>query len=160
MTTVDGCRLAVTVVAADGPGPVVLLRTPYGRHRLLGEAQGWARRGFTCVVGDVRGRFGSTGEFLPYVHEPADGAAVVDWVADQDFGGGPLLAAGASYGAYCAVTAALARPDVVRGVLASVPALGSARPRGNRVVPRGSPAGWGGGPNTGAPRNRVRRSTI
>ncbi|MGW3472710.1 CocE/NonD family hydrolase [Saccharopolyspora sp. NPDC000995] len=124
MTTVDGCRLAVTVVVADEPGPVVLLRTPYWRHRLLGEAQGWARRGFTCVVGDVRGRFGSTGEFLPYVHEPADGAAVVDWVADQDFGGGPLLVAGASYGAYCAVTAALARPDVVRGVLASVPALG------------------------------------
>ncbi|MGW1677337.1 CocE/NonD family hydrolase [Saccharopolyspora sp. NPDC002376] len=124
VTTVDGCRLAVTVVEADGPGPVVLLRTPYGRNRLLGEARGWASRGFTCVVGDVRGRFGSTGEFLPYAHELADGAALIDWIADQAFGGGPLLTAGASYGAYCAVTAALARPNTARGVLASVPALG------------------------------------
>ncbi|MER7082467.1 hypothetical protein SAMN02982929_02102 [Saccharopolyspora kobensis] len=120
----DGCRLAVTVVPADAPGPVVLLRTPYGRHRLLGEARGWASRGFTCVISDVRGRFDSTGEFRPYAHEAADGAALVDWIAEQDFGGGPLLAAGASYGAHCAVVAALARPDVVRGVLASVPALG------------------------------------
>ncbi|MDA3642617.1 CocE/NonD family hydrolase [Saccharopolyspora indica] len=120
----DGCLLAATVVPADAPGPVVLLRTPYGRHHLLGEARGWASRGFTCVISDVRGRFDSTGEFRPYAHEAADGAALVDWIAEQDFGGGPLLTAGASYGAHCAVVAALARPDVVRGVLASVPALG------------------------------------
>lgn len=120
----DGCRLAVTVVQADAPGPVVLLRTPYGRHRLLGEARGWASRGFTCVVSDVRGRFDSTGEFRPYAHESADGAVLVDWIAEQDLGGGPLLTAGASYGAHCAIVAALARPNAVRGVLASVPALG------------------------------------
>ncbi|MER7012225.1 CocE/NonD family hydrolase [Saccharopolyspora sp. NPDC000359] len=122
VVTADGCALAVTAVVADGPGPVVLLRTPYGRHRLLAEARGWAARGFTCVVGDVRGRFGSTGEFRPYAHEEVDGAVLADWIAERF--GGPLLVAGASYGAHCAVATALARPETVRGVLVSVPALG------------------------------------
>ncbi|MBB4965048.1 CocE/NonD family hydrolase [Saccharothrix violaceirubra] len=114
--------LAHTLVPAAGDAPVVLLRTPYGRHHHLAEAHAWAERGFSCVIGDVRGRHGSTGEFRPYRHETDDGASVVDHLARLGFG--RVLAAGASYAAHCAVTAAIARPDAVVGVLAAVPALG------------------------------------
>ncbi|RKT55857.1 CocE/NonD family hydrolase [Saccharothrix australiensis] len=114
--------LAHTLVTADRDAPLVLIRTPYGRHHHLAEAEGWARRGFSCAVGDVRGRHGSTGVFRPYRREGDDGAAVVD--ALRRLGFDRIIAAGSSYAAHCAVTAAIARPDAVVGVLAAVPALG------------------------------------
>ncbi|MBM7809421.1 CocE/NonD family hydrolase [Saccharothrix algeriensis] len=114
--------LAHTLVTADRDAPVVLIRTPYGRHHHFAEADAWARRGFSCAVGDVRGRHGSTGGFRPYRQEAVDGAAVVD--ALRRLGFHRVIAAGSSYAAYCAVTAAIARPDAVVGVLAAVPALG------------------------------------
>ncbi|MEU6644658.1 CocE/NonD family hydrolase [Saccharomonospora sp. NPDC046836] len=124
--TADGEQLAVTVVSEtqDRPLPTVLIRTPYGRENLLPEARSWARRGFACVVGDVRGRFASTGEFLPYEHEYVDGGRVLDWVREQSFCDGRVIVAGASYGAFCAIATAVARPNGVKGVLAAVPALG------------------------------------
>ncbi|MEU4805276.1 CocE/NonD family hydrolase [Actinosynnema sp. NPDC023587] len=136
--------LAHTLVTADRDAPVVLIRTPYGRHHHLAEAEAWSRRGFSCAVGDVRGRYGSAGGFRPYRTEAVDGAAVVDALLRLGFR--RIIAAGSSYAAYCAVTAAIARPDVVVGVLAAVPALGlgeTAREPGGaaRLACR---AGWWG----------------
>lgn len=126
VTAPDGCALRHSVVrpTGHGPWPTVLIRTPYDRRALLGEAAGWAAHGFACVVGDVRGRFGSSGAFRPYLHEETDGGAVLDAVRDLPFCDGRVLLAGASYGAHCAVRTALARPGAVAGVLAAVPALG------------------------------------
>ncbi|RCV47669.1 CocE/NonD family hydrolase, partial [Marinitenerispora sediminis] len=122
----DGTALAVTAVPTGrpGPAPVVLVRTPYGSERLLAEARGWARGGFTCVLADVRGRFASGGTFTPYRHEEGDGAAVLDWVLRQEFCDGTVIAAGASYGAYCALALGVSGHPAVRGVLAAVPAMG------------------------------------
>ncbi|MFE1250230.1 CocE/NonD family hydrolase [Streptomyces sp. NPDC058735] len=111
-----------------GPFPAVLLRTPYDRTRHRAEARGWARRGFAAVVQDVRGRHGSPGEWHPYAHETADGAATVRWIRRQPWNDGRLVAAGASYAAHCALVLALdaseeSRPDAV---IAAVPALGAA----------------------------------
>ncbi|GAA0211430.1 CocE/NonD family hydrolase [Saccharothrix mutabilis subsp. mutabilis] len=136
--------LAHTLFAGDRAAPVVLIRTPYGRQHHFAEARGWVARGFSCVVGDVRGRGGSAGDFRPYRTEAVDGAGVVD--ALRRLGFRRVIAAGASYAAYCAVTAAIARPDVVVGVLAAVPALGlgeTAREPGGaaRLACR---AGWWG----------------
>ncbi|CAL9521297.1 hypothetical protein SUDANB95_03810 [Actinosynnema sp. ALI-1.44] len=136
--------LAHTLFAGDRDAPVVLIRTPYGRQHHFAEARGWVARGFSCVVGDVRGRGGSAGDFRPYRTEAVDGAGVVDAVRRLGFR--RVIAAGASYAAYCAVTAAIARPDVVVGVLAAVPALGlgeTAREPGGaaRLACR---AGWWG----------------
>ncbi|WP_433273490.1 CocE/NonD family hydrolase [Actinosynnema sp. CS-041913] len=114
--------LAHTLVAVDRDAPVVLIRTPYGRHHHFAEAAAWAGRGFSCVVGDVRGRHGSSGAFRPYRCEAVDGATVVDALRRMGFR--RVITAGSSYAAYCAVTAAIARPDAVVGVLAAVPALG------------------------------------
>lgn len=102
--------------------PTVLIRTPYGRLNHLAEAKSWAGRGFPCVVGDVRGRHDSDGNFRPYRDETEDGATVLDHL--ERAGHHRIIAVGASYAAHCAVTAAIARPGLVAGVLAAVPALG------------------------------------
>ncbi|GGM58207.1 antibiotic hydrolase [Longimycelium tulufanense] len=122
----DGVRLAVTVVRPVTPDrlPVLVNRTPYGRHEHLAEARAWARLGFACVLGDVRGRFDSTGDFHPYRYEGVDGAAILRWVHEQDFCDGRVILAGASYGAHCAITTALADVAPVTGLILSVPALG------------------------------------
>ncbi|WP_159945696.1 MULTISPECIES: CocE/NonD family hydrolase [unclassified Nocardiopsis] len=123
----DGARLAATLVLPDtspGPHPAVLIRTPYDRAALLPEAAGWARAGFACLVSDVRGRHGSTGDFRPYRDEARDGTAVLEHLLATGACDGRVLLAGASYGAHCALTTALTGHPALRGVLAAVPALG------------------------------------
>lgn len=145
-TDVGGLATDVHPPDGDGPFPAVLIRTPYDRARHRAEARGWARRGFAAVLQDVRGRFGSPGEWRPYRHEAADGAATVRWIRRQPWSDGRVLAAGASYAAHCALVLALEAPPEARpdAVLAAVPALGAAEtarePSGvERLLSR---AGW------------------
>ncbi|MFE7498901.1 CocE/NonD family hydrolase [Streptomyces albidoflavus] len=130
LTTPDGTTLATDLhlPATPGPHPAVLIRTPYDRRAHRAELRGWAERGFAAVAQDVRGRHGSAGEWHPYRdHEAEDGVATLDWIRAQPWSDGRVVAAGASYAAYCALAAALcpgARgPDAV---IAAVPALGLA----------------------------------
>ncbi|MCK2237553.1 MULTISPECIES: CocE/NonD family hydrolase [unclassified Crossiella] len=122
----DEVPLATTVFRSPERerSPVVLLRSPYDQRLNRAEGKSWASRGFACVTADTRGRFGSGGTFLPYVHERSDGATLLDWVHAQDFCDGRVLLAGASYGAYCALVTAAARTAPVAGVIAAVPAMG------------------------------------
>lgn len=126
--TVGDLATDVHLPAGDGPFPAVLVRTPYDRTRHGAEARGWARRGFAAIVQDVRGRFASPGEWHPYAHEAADGAAAVRWIRRQTWSDGLLVAHGASYAAHCALVLALDVPEDARpdAVIAAVPALGLA----------------------------------
>jgi putative CocE/NonD family hydrolase len=67
--------------------PAILIRQPYGRATpAMAFAQTgsfWARKGYACVVQDVRGKFSSDGIFDPMVHEAHDGHDTVDWVSRQ-----------------------------------------------------------------------------
>ncbi|MFD7458716.1 MULTISPECIES: CocE/NonD family hydrolase [unclassified Streptomyces] len=143
---VEGLATDVRLPGGDGPFPAVLLRTPYDRARHRAEARGWARRGLAAVVQDVRGRFGSPGEWQPYRHETADGTATARWIRRQPWSDGRLVAVGASYAAHCALVLALEAPGDARpdAVIAAVPALGVAEtarePSGvERLLAR---AGW------------------
>jgi hypothetical protein len=99
----DGVALRTHVfhpAGAAGPLPVVLIRQPYGRddHPSM-HARGayWARKGYRCVVQDVRGKYGSGGRWEPLVHEAADGWDTLDWVAAQPWCNGNVGMAGESY---------------------------------------------------------------
>ena len=65
--------------------PVLLHRTPYGRHQANYRemAEAIASRGYLVVVQDLRGRFDSEGEFVPMWIEGrldgSDGARAVAW---------------------------------------------------------------------------------
>ncbi|MEO3871741.1 CocE/NonD family hydrolase [Nonomuraea sp. B12E4] len=85
-----------------GPLPVVLVRTPYGKHRLLakGLAQVLARRGMQVLVQDVRGTFGSGGRFSAFHQERDDGLATAAWLREQPWCDGRLAMTGVSYLGY------------------------------------------------------------
>eukprot|EP00931_Biecheleriopsis_adriatica_P061741 TRINITY_DN3713_c0_g3_i1.p1 TRINITY_DN3713_c0_g3~~TRINITY_DN3713_c0_g3_i1.p1 ORF type:complete len:662 (+),score=96.95 TRINITY_DN3713_c0_g3_i1:65-2050(+) len=101
----DTCLLAVGGVLratlhlpreAEGPFPVVIMRTPYGRSSELGQTL-LAERGFAVLVQDTQGRFGSGGDFVPIQDERADGAATIEWVLKQSWCNGRIGVMGASY---------------------------------------------------------------
>lgn len=83
-------------------GPVVLIRTPYDKNRMMSTAYGLSltRRGLQTVVQDVRGTFGSGGDFRPFHAESEDGLATVDWIRAQPWCDGRVAMAGASYLGY------------------------------------------------------------
>jgi uncharacterized protein len=87
MTAPDGAILRADVYrpVGVGPRPVLLHRTPYGRHQANYRemAEAIASHGYVVVVQDLRGRFDSDGEFLPMWMpgrlDGSDGARAVDW---------------------------------------------------------------------------------
>ncbi len=103
----DGVSLATTAYLPDGPGPfpTVLVRTAYNRVPMIGTD--FARRGFAFVVQDVRGRYGSGGEWRPFVNEERDGFDTLEWLAAQPWCNGKVAMFGDSYLAATQFSAAL-----------------------------------------------------
>jgi putative CocE/NonD family hydrolase len=96
----DGVELAADLFRPAGSHrlPAILIRTPYDRkneslrgYRLL------ARHGYAVIIEDVRGRYGSGGEFGPIEQEGPDGSDTINWIADQPWSDGRVGMAGASY---------------------------------------------------------------
>ncbi len=83
-----------------GPWPVVLMRTPYNKNGLRATAKGLTDSGCALVAQDMRGRFASGGENLPFIGcgwaEPADGPATVAWIRGQKWCDGRVATYGAS----------------------------------------------------------------
>lgn len=99
----DGVVLRAHVfhpVGLAGALPAILIRQPYGRddHPLM-HARGryWARKGYVCVVQDVRGKYGSGGRWEPIVHEADDGWDTLDWMASRPWCNGDIGMVGESY---------------------------------------------------------------
>ena len=79
-------------------GPVVLVRSPYGRASWVGLVFGRlvAERGHQVVVQSVRGTAGSGGTFSPF-DEADDGVATVRWLLAQPWCDGRIGTLGPSY---------------------------------------------------------------
>lgn len=100
VTVRDGVALLTDRYYASGmtTGPVVLMRSPYGRSALFGIMAGlFAERGLQVVIQSVRGTGGSGGKFDPMRQEQADGADTLDWVRSQPWFSGKLFTFGPSY---------------------------------------------------------------
>ena len=131
MRTRDGVRLVADVYRPDvpGPHPVLLRRTPYGKQlndlaAPFNEAHYFASHGYVVVVQDTRGRFGSEGEWYPFIHEGLDGYDAVEWAAGLDESSGRVGTFGQSYG--CALqylTAAQRPPHLAACIPVSGPTL-------------------------------------
>ena len=70
----DGILLRADILRpkGGGPFPVLVYRTPYGKHFAQKEYTIFRRavqRGYAVVIQDVRGRYASDGEFRPYENE-------------------------------------------------------------------------------------------
>jgi len=67
---------------------------------------------------DVRGRFGSEGEWVPFVNEAEDGYDTIRWAADQPWSNGRVGIYGSSYHGVTTLQAVIAEPPHLEAALA------------------------------------------
>jgi hypothetical protein len=105
---------------AEGKFPVILVRTPYRKE--MDELSGYfyARRGYVFAVQDCRGRFGSEGEWEPFVNEPQDGYDTIEWLARQAWSNGKIGMIGGSYLGWVQWWAASKRPPHLVTIIPNV----------------------------------------
>jgi putative CocE/NonD family hydrolase len=122
-------RADVLLPSAEGKFPALVYRTPYGKHVALKEHTTFAKavaRGYAVVVQDVRGRYASDGEFVPYQNEGRDGYDTIEWVARQPWCDGNVGTFGLSYPGAVQWLAAVENPPHLK---AMVPAMTFSTPR-------------------------------
>lgn len=95
----DGLKLSTDLYRpkTDAKAPVILIRTPYKKEMSELDGKFYARRGYVVAIQDVRGRFGSPGEWEPFVNEKEDGYDTIEWLAAQPWSTGKVGMIGASY---------------------------------------------------------------
>ncbi len=87
----DGVKLATDIYLpqGEGPWPVMLLRTPYNKDGLAEHAAAATSMGYAWVAQDMRGRFASEGENLPFIAdgwgERQDGYDMCQWLTQQSW---------------------------------------------------------------------------
>ncbi|MET8981141.1 CocE/NonD family hydrolase [Streptomyces sp. NPDC004539] len=99
----DGVELATDVYLPQDATAhsAILVRTCYDKSSrytaLTAEAEYYRARGFVFVTQDVRGKFRSAGDTLPYAHDVADGYDTVEWITGQPWSNGRVGVTGQSY---------------------------------------------------------------
>ena len=124
----DGVHLATDIYLpeGDGPFPVIFSRTPYGRVTMGKGGIGFAQNGIAFVMQDMRGRFDSEGENLPFVGcgwgEHQDGVDTMEWLKKQKWCNGRIATIGGSAGGITQNLLAGAAPDGLKAQYISVAA--------------------------------------
>jgi uncharacterized protein len=122
----DAVRLATDVYLGNDtrPRPAVLVRLPYdksGRYTFMPQlAPHFTSRGYVLVVQDVRGKFRSEGDTMPYAHEIADGYDTIDWIASQPWCDGIVGMFGDSYYGYTQWAAVASGHPALRAIVPRV----------------------------------------
>jgi uncharacterized protein len=119
----------VMLPSCSGRHPVLVYRTPYGKHFAHKEENTFKKavaRGYAVVVQDVRGRYASDGEFAPYQNEGRDGYDTIEWAAHQEWSDGNVGTFGLSYPGAVQWLAAVENPPHLK---AMVPAMTFSTPR-------------------------------
>lgn len=104
----DGIKLAADIYRPRKAGkyPVILIRTSYNKtgkmHPYKQLAGLFASHGYVFIVQDVRGKYGSEGEFQPYLNEASDGHQTVSWANKMPWANGKIAIIGMSYLGSCA----------------------------------------------------------
>ncbi|UXF67260.1 CocE/NonD family hydrolase [Rhodococcus qingshengii] len=99
----DGVILRADIYrpTGDGPWPVLVIRTPYGKSASLNttvlDAYKAVRRGYIVVQQDTRGTGESEGEWLPFAYERTDGYDTIEWAATIEGSSGKIGMFGGSY---------------------------------------------------------------
>jgi len=96
----DGASICALIVRPlkQGQLPALLHFTIYNDEgSLFREARRAASNGYAGVIGLTRGKGCNSGEIIPYEHDGADAAALVDWIAAQPWSNGKVGMYGGSY---------------------------------------------------------------
>ncbi len=115
----DGTPLGADVYLppGQGPFPVLLTITPYGKNGSGRGAAAQLARGYAVVAVDSRGLRASKGKWEPYIHEAQDGYDVQQWVGHQPWCNGNIGMFGTSYPAYTQVAPAQYRSPYVKALI-------------------------------------------
>jgi hypothetical protein len=110
ITMRDGVKLYANIYKPKVEGahthkfPVILIRLPYGKDeyycQMPAVGKYWAKKGYVCVVQDVRGKWSSEGKWDPFVNEANDGYDTLNWIAKQPWCDGNIGMTGESYFGY------------------------------------------------------------
>lgn len=127
----DGVVLRADVYRPAGEGrfPVLVFRTPYGKHfaeKGDGVHRKAVERGYVAVLQDVRGRYASEGHFDPYRQEGRDGYDTIEWAAAQPWSDGRVGTWGLSYPGAVQWLAAMEQPP---HLVSMAPAMTFSSPR-------------------------------
>ncbi|MEF2979375.1 CocE/NonD family hydrolase [Subtercola sp. YIM 133946] len=127
----DGTKLHTVLLTpeGDGPWPALLTRHPYdvsgdesaGRVDL----DRFVAAGYLVALQDVRGRFGSQGEFDASAQEVADGADAVAWLASLAECSGVVGMFGASYASETQFSALAGGSPALRAIIPAVTPVAS-----------------------------------
>jgi len=123
----DGVVLRSDIHRPDrgGPYPVLVWRTPYGKHKK--EFKDYVRGGYIVVCQDVRGRYASDGTWeswlRPRTHDAEDGYDTVQWAAQLPGSSGKVGTIGFSYSGFYQWRLAALQPPALGAMSAhSIPA--------------------------------------
>ncbi|HET6360628.1 MAG TPA: CocE/NonD family hydrolase, partial [Gemmatimonadota bacterium] len=123
--TPDGatvCAIVVRPRAARSPLPTLLQFTIYADSiASMREALLSAANGYVGVTGFTRGKACSPDVIEPYVHDGADVAALIDWIAAQPWSDGRVGMYGGSYSGFTAWAAAKRMPAALRAIMVGAP---------------------------------------
>jgi putative CocE/NonD family hydrolase len=103
------------------PVPAILFRTPYDRSSYNPDVlrpQQCVESGFAAVVQDMRGRFGSEGEWQPlnWAQEGADSYDTIEWIAAQSWCSASVGMSGLSYCGTVQLAASLTKPPHLKAI--------------------------------------------
>ena len=122
----DGIKLATDIYLPSGKGsfPVILSRTPYSRVKGSGSGAGFTAAGYVFIIQDMRGRFESEGENIPFIGcgwgEHQDGVDTVEWIKKQPWCNGSIATIGGSAGGITQNLLAGAAPGALKAQYISV----------------------------------------
>ncbi len=124
--TPDGatvCALVVRPRSAPGRLPALLNFTIYANPQtLMDEARRTASHGYAGVEGLTRGKGCSPARPSPTSTTATDAAAVIDWIARQEWSDGRVGMYGGSYEGFTQWAAAKHRPKALKALMPSVTA--------------------------------------
>jgi putative CocE/NonD family hydrolase len=119
----DGVHLSTDLWLPDAKEPVaaILFRTPYDRSAYNPDVlrpQQCVEAGFAAVLQDMRGRFGSEGEWQPlnWETEGTDSYDTIEWIAAQSWCSAAVGMSGLSYCGTVQLAASLTRPPHLKAI--------------------------------------------
>jgi uncharacterized protein len=126
----------VVVATPDGASICALTVRPLGRPKLpallqftiyndtvtlLRDARRSASNDYVGVIGLVRGKGCGSGEIIPYEHDGADAATLVDWIAAQPWSDGKVGMFGGSYSGFTPWATAKHQPKALKSIMVGAP---------------------------------------